>query len=220
MSARFLRDPVLEDWAISHGFGVRGAREPAGLVRPRQVHGRAVAEATAHGPRPLEADAIVSGDPSLPVAVVTADCVPVLVAARSGRWVAAVHAGWRGLAAGVVEAGIDALRERAAGEALRAALGPYIRPCCYEVDEPVLAGLAARFGDALEAALHPARAGHARVDLGVLVRLDLERAGIAPQATGGAAAACTRCDAQRFHSYRRDGPRAGRLVHFVHAREP
>jgi len=206
----WLCDPVLG--GVPHGFGTRDAAAPPDLVRPRQVHGRDVAHVRGGAAEPAEADAIVASQPGAPVGVVTADCVPILLASPDGARVGAVHAGWRGLAAGVIEAGVDALRVAGARE-MRAALGPCIGACCYEVDDPVLAALRARYAAALEPALRSTRAGHARLDLARLARCALESAGVA--AIGTAALACTHCDPRRFHSYRRDGPRSGRLVHWI-----
>jgi len=216
VSAEFLTDPVLAARGVRHGFGLRGAAPPRGLVRPRQVHGCAVARVGEGGrAEPHEADAIVSTDPARAVAVLTADCLPILLCSRSGEAVAAVHAGWRGLAAGVVRAGVEALRAAAGGAPLQAAIGPHIGRCCYEVDEPVLARLRPRFAADLAAALLPTRPGHGRLDLGALARAELARAGIPPDAVGSAAIECTHCDPERFHSYRRDGAGAGRLVSFI-----
>jgi YfiH family protein len=219
---RALVDPVLA--GVDHGFGVRGFSGPAGLLRPRQVHGAAVvtaAECRVSGDPP-QADAIVSDEAGQPIGVVTADCVPILLATADGRVVAAIHAGWRGLVAGVVASGVEALRSRAgvAGAGLRAAIGPSIGRCCYEVDAPVLGPLAERFGPRLAALQDPVsgRPGHARIDLAGLVREDLLDRGLTGERVGQATAACTRCDAERFHSFRRDGDRAGRLVHFIVAR--
>jgi YfiH family protein len=167
---------------------------------------------------PAEADAIVCTTPGLAVAVVTADCVPILAATRDGRAVAAIHAGWRGLAAGVVEAGIEALRVAAPGARLVAAIGPCIGACCYEVDAPVVDALLARFGEDLAPALAATRPGHHRLDLVALVREDLLRAGLEVSAVGTLTGACTHCDPERFHSFRRDGAGAGRLLHHVAAR--
>jgi len=215
-------------------------------VRPRQVHGAAVAEAVDGAAHPERADAILAARGGPAVAVATADCVPVLLAAPGGEAVAAVHAGWRGLAAGVVEAGTEALARRVHGlregplpgepergastasppagvgrAALVAGIGPHVGPCCYEVDAPVVEALRRRFGRDLDAALAPSRrggAGHVLLDLGALVRAALLRAGLAGAAIGAAAARCTSCDAERFPSYRRDGPGAGRVVHYVRPR--
>lgn len=219
MSAGFLRSPLLAGCGVAHGFGERGAMPPEGVRRPKQVHGATVTTAAAcAGPSPPDADAIVSDVADLPVAVVTADCVPILIAAADGRAVAAVHAGWRGLATGVIRSGVDALRELADGAPLVAVAGPRIGACCYEVDAPVLDGLRARFGDALASAVRPTRPEHVALDLGRLARVELERAGLAPDAIDLIADVCTRCDAERFHSYRREGSRSGRLLHFVTAR--
>lgn len=218
-AARLLTHPLLDELDIAHGFGTREAPEPLGVVRPRQVHGAEVAwlrpgaALSRH-----EADAVLSLDPGVPVAVVTADCVPILLAHESGRVVAAVHAGWRGLAHGVVQAAVVALaRESAQPARLRAVIGPCIGACCYEVDAPVLDPLAHRFGAALERATKPARSGHQLLDLAALVCHALVQAGIGAERIGGFDGACTRCDALRFHSYRRDGPAAGRLLHFIQA---
>lgn len=220
MSDDALRHPLLDALGVAHGFGLRGFEPPAGLRRPTQVHGtRAICAADcAESPGP-EADAIVSDDARHAIGVVTADCVPILLAARGGAAVAAVHAGWRGLADGVIGAGVAAL-ERCAKD-LRGAvavIGPHIGPCCYEVDAPVLDAMTQRFGARADAAAQPTRPGHARLDLGALARLALSDAGVDAARTGAIADACTRCDAARFHSYRRDGARSGRMVHFVRAR--
>jgi len=150
----------------------------------------------------------------------------VLMADPDNRVIAAVHAGWRGLAKGVVEAGIDALRHAATRAADRgcdgqilAAIGPHIGACCYEVDEPVLEALESRFPYELRESLTPSKeAGRAYLSLSRLLRAELARLGVGPDQVEEVPRSCTQCDALRFHSYRRDGPRAGRLVHFVCAR--
>jgi YfiH family protein len=212
MSA-WLEHPLLAAAGVRHGFGLRTS--PARDVRrPVQVHGAAVVCADADGPLG-EADAALATRSGVSVGVVTADCVPVLVAA--GGAVAAVHAGWRGLAAGVIPRALGALAEAAPGAAPLAAVGPCIRGCCYEVDGPVLGALRSRFGGALDAALRPARPGHALVDLSALARAALLAAGMEPERVGVVAGACTRCDAARFHSFRRDGAAAGRLLSWIEA---
>src|SRR5262245_7368384 len=128
-----IEHPLLRACGVRHGFGTRGDEPPAGLLRPRQVHGAAVARAQ-DCPGGVEADAVVAATAGPPIGVVTADCVPILAASADGRAVAAIHAGWRGLAAGVIGAGIDALRRAAPRAALRAVIGPHIGLCCYEID--------------------------------------------------------------------------------------
>jgi len=217
----FVTHPLLRAAGVAHGFGLRGSPPVAGLVRPRQVHGRQVARVRGEPPEQgLEADAVVTTAPGVAVGIATADCVPVLLAADAGRAVAAVHAGWRGLALGVVAAGLEALREEAGpAAALVAAIGPHIGPCCYEVDEPVVSALRERFGGALDAALRPSRPGHVQLDLARLTRQELELAGVPPAAVGLLANSCTSCDAARYHSHRRDRARAGRLLHWIRARD-
>jgi YfiH family protein len=216
-----LRHPLLDRTGVAHGFGSRTTATPAGLLRPRQVHGSRVVSGRACAQQPApEADAVVSGEAGVLVGVVTADCVPLLIASESGRAVGAIHAGWRGLARGVVRAGVDALRHLCPDEALLAVVGPHIGPCCYEVDDPVLDALAPAFPGGIGFAQRPTRAGHARLDLGALASRALELAGVPRSAHGAVPDACTSCDALRFHSYRRDGPRAGRLVHHIAARPP
>lgn len=221
MSApRPLEHPLLASCGVVHGFGVRGSAAPAGCVRPLQRHGTRVMVAhPGAGEAAEEADAVVSSVPGLAVAVVTADCVPILLADCQGAHVAAIHAGWRGLAAGVVAEGVRALvRSGAAAPRIRGVIGPHIGPCCYEVDDPVASALRERFASAAGSALRPARPGHFMLDLAALVRDDCLREGLSPDSLAAVEGACTRCDAERFHSYRRDGARAGRLLHFVAAR--
>jgi polyphenol oxidase len=159
------------------------------------------------------------------VSVRTADCVPILVADPLSRGVAALHAGWRGCAAGVVPAGIQALRGLVHAEPGRliAALFPHIRACCFEVGEDVADALTAAAGGA-RAALSEQQLAEAgplpvRVQAGApekphvalesLLILQLMAAGL-PRANIDVVPGCTRCDAERFFSYRRDGQASGR----------
>ncbi len=215
-----LRHALLSNIGVDHGFGLRGLAELAGLRCPRQVHGVAVATAQqcAGQDPPPEADAVVSEEIGVRVAVVTADCLPILLAGDRGRVVAAVHAGWRGLAGGVISACLATLRERLGkSEGVAAVIGPHIGKCCYEVDEPVLGAFEERFSETLPSAMRQTRPGHARLDLGLLAREALRAEGVESDRIGFLAGACTACDAERFYSYRRDGPETGRLVHFIAA---
>ena len=215
----FLQDALLSQVGVDHGFGLRGLEEPAALRRPQQVHGNAVTSAArCQASAAPEADAIVSHEVGVRVAVATAECVPILLASESGHVVAAVHAGWRGLASGVIDAAILALRDRIGeSEKIVAAVGPHIGSCCFEVDEPVLEAMAERFSRALPEASTPTRPGHVGLDLARLVREALTEAGVDLDRIGFQMAACTACDPVRFHSYRRDGAKAGRLIHFIAA---
>lgn len=212
-----LCDPVLEAIGVRHGFGVRGSHPPESTRFPRQVHGVAVVSGESLG-GPVEADAVTSGTPGLPVGVVTADCVPILVASGEGDRVVAIHAGWRGLAAGVIEAGLAA--SSVGPDRLLAAVGPAARGCCYEVDEPVAEALRGRYAGLLEGPLVAGRAGHYQLDLPALAARVLASAGLAPDRIGLAHCLCTICTpGPRFESFRRDGPAAGRLRHFIEPTE-
>ena len=170
-SGRPERDDALrhELLPVEHGFGVRGMPPPRDVVRPAQVHGIDVARVRDGGAEPAEADAIIAVRPGRCVGVVTADCVPLLVASEDGAAVAAIHAGWRGLAAGVIERGIAALREHT-GRALFAVIGPHIGPCCYEVDAPVVDALRSRFDGAVRERFDPAVRARARRPLDARTR--------------------------------------------------
>lgn len=108
---------------------------PTDWATVTQVHGARVVEAETAGELG-EADAIITRRPGLPAAVATADCVPVIIEAEDA--VAVVHAGWRGAAAGVVQATVERLN-RLGSAPMRAAIGPAIGPCCYEVGPEVVA---------------------------------------------------------------------------------
>jgi YfiH family protein len=214
-----LTHPLLADAGIAHGFGQLGARQPAEVIRPVQQHGREVAVVRdGSGIDPAEADAVVSTLPGVAVGVTTADCVPVLIAFDGGRVVAAVHAGWRGIAAGVMPSAFETIARFAVQpRRAKAVIGPHIGACCYEVDAPVIDRLRGRFSKLLDSVLTPVSAAHSMLDLGALVRLELLRAGVGPANVGTFPDACTCCDAERFHSHRRDGARAGRLLHWIAA---
>jgi YfiH family protein len=185
------------------------------LPRPaawlRQVHGTTVveAEAVAAG---AEADASTSLTPGVVCAVLVADCLPVLIASRDGRGVAAVHAGWRGLAGGVIQNAVQALRARL-GEPeaeLVAYLGPAIGPSAFEVGPEVLEKMEQRMPDAARAFV-AAGSGKHHADLFTLGRIALAQVGVS-QVTGGGD--CTVADPARFYSYRRDRV-TGRLAALI-----
>ena len=126
--------------------------------------------------------------------LLTADCLPIAIARADGGRLALLHAGWRGLEAGIAEAGAAAV----GGDPL-AAVGPGIGPCCYEVGEDVASRLRARFGDDV------VRDGHA--DLWLCAERALRRAGVESVAVAGE---CTICTPQRYFSHRRDNGVTGR----------
>ena len=166
----------------------------------KQVHGEQVVDA-AEVSVPTAADAIISATPGQVCAVLTADCLPVLLCDRQAQCVAAIHVGWRGLLAGVIEATVEAFeRRRVAAGSILAWLGPAIGPSAYEVGSDVWEVCSFRYPDHLSA-LVPGRPEHWQMDLYALARGILERAGITSVYGGDC---CTFAD-QRFFSHRRDG---------------
>lgn len=184
------------------------------LVVGRQVHGTRIATVAAadrgRGAADqrhalADVDGLLTGEPGLPLMVAVADCVPVVVVAagRGGALrVAALHAGWRGLLAGILERGVQLLRRH--GSIVAAVVGPSIGPCCFAVGEEV--------GRAFERQ-YPGTWHDGRVDLwGAAVR-QLTDAGVAERAVT-LARVCTSCD-ERFFSHRRDAGRSGRQAGIV-----
>jgi len=163
----------------------------------RQVHGASAVEADALEGRP-EADAGIARRPGTVCAVLVADCIPVLLADRAGTTVAIAHAGWRGLAAGVIEN--TACRMAVDPRGLIAYLGPGIGPGAFEVGADVRDAFLARDADAA-AAFTPHAAGKWLADLFLLARQCLRRARV-HEIHGGEL--CTYSDARRFFSYRRE----------------
>lgn len=179
-----------------------------------QVHGAQVVRVSGDdvGRAPATADAAWTDQPALACTVLVADCLPVLFASSDGRAVAAAHAGWRGLAGGVLEATLAALREGAGVEAgaVLAWLGPCIGPRAFEVGADVLQAFGALDGSDPPFVSRPRPDGSARwlADLHGLARARLAAAGVQQTSSGGL---CTVDDASRFFSFRRDG-RTGRMA--------
>jgi YfiH family protein len=162
-------------------------------------------------------DITASRAPGVGCAVRTADCVPVLCADRATGAVAAIHSGWRGTVVNAAAAGVAALRALAGGPGdLVAAVGPHIGACCFEVGEDVAELLAGASSLGHAAVIRPPGA-RMRVDLRRIVRAQLEAAGLAPDAIDDVAG-CTYCEPDRFHSYRRDPGRSGRMMSAIVAR--
>jgi YfiH family protein len=145
------------------------------------------------------------------VSVRTADCIPILLADRHGRAVAAVHAGWRGTAAGVAGATVDALGDLGVPAAdLVAAIGPGIGPCCYQVDALVRDAMVANHHRA-PTWFTPDGPGHWRLDLWRANRDQLETSGV-PASAISCAGLCTVDDEGDWYSFRREGEGGGRMV--------
>jgi purine-nucleoside/S-methyl-5'-thioadenosine phosphorylase / adenosine deaminase len=169
-------------WQV-HGAAVRRATEPPGEGRPvTQEDGQATA---------------LTGHPAL---VFGADCQPILLAADGA--VAALHAGWRAMAAGIVAEGVAALREQGGTGPVTALIGPGARACCYEVGEEVHAVFTR----------HDARRGERNLDLAAIARAELAGAGVRTVHDAGL---CTMCCFGLFFSHRRDGGVTGRQAGLV-----
>jgi len=210
---------IIPDWPVPARVRAlvltRGDGEPALPGPPawlRQVHGTRVVDAALASGRP-EADAAVARAPGVVCAVQAADCMAVLLADEDGTVVGAAHAGWRGLAAGVIENTITRLAVDPSG--LLAWLGPAISQPSFEVGDEVRAAFVAV---APEAAGCFARNSRDRwqADLYGLARQRLASAGVRNIYGGGF---CTYLDERRFHSYRRD-PACGRMLSFVGSKSP
>ena len=186
---------------------VAGCGLPAEPDWLTQVHGTAVRVEGAAAP--VEADAAVASTPGATVAILTADCLPILLCADSGDEIAAVHAGWRGLAAGIVGATVSTMRTPPAR--LLAWLGPAISQPAFEVGVEVVEAFVAQDAGARTCFLPNAR-GRWQADLYALARRRLAAAGVGAVHGGGL---CTVGDSTRFFSYRRDG-QCGRMAAFVH----
>ena len=200
--------------ALERGWGVQ-------VAWLRQVHGTRVVEVSSVLSRPGKvqaaqeegeeeqgADASWTATPGVACAVLVADCLPVLLASRNGRAVGAAHAGWRGLAGGVVEAAVGAVAQGAGcgPEDLVAWLGPCIGPAQFEVGEDVVQA----FGGGARFMPRPRPDGSVRwlADLPGLARDRLARLGLREVAGGQG---CTVSEPSRFFSFRRDGP-TGRMA--------
>ena len=181
------------------------------LVRATQVHGDRVV-VVENRPAPGETvdagrcDALVTGLAGVGLVVQTADCVPVLLAGEAA--IGAVHAGWRGAAAGVVGAAVAAFLPLAGDRAsVRAWLGPAIGACCYEVGPEVAGRFPAKFS-------RPSEDRRSLLDLAGVVRDQLATAGISGENVF-VHEGCTKCGGVRFASYRRDREKAGRMIAVV-----
>lgn len=186
--------------AVARNRARLGALLPGQPAWLTQVHGTKVVDAVRAQQAP-EADASIATEPGVVCVIMTADCMPVLLADIDGKVVGAAHAGWRGLAAGVLEATVDAMRAAGAGE-LTAWLGPGIGPANFEVGSDVPAAFSRMGADANAAFLPVAgKSGKWLGDLPQLARLALTRAGVKAVHGGHD---CTVADATRFYSFRRD----------------
>jgi YfiH family protein len=206
------------------------------LVQMKQIHSAVVHRVSAPPREPLAGDGTITDTPGLLLAIKAADCVPVLVADVMRRVVGAFHAGWRGTAARIVEKGVGEMRRQFGSEPrdLRAAIGPSIRRCCYQVGPEVRAEFDSQFpysADLFEE-IFDAHAIHVRYpmlfltarapghgELGPELHLDLVEANRRQLEDAGLGAehisivdACTACDTTRFFSHRAEFGKTGRMM--------
>ena len=214
MAAGFFLDaegyhaPALSEFAwLMHAFGTRHTVPPASLATVKQVHSVEIAAHVGGAGVIAEADGITSNFAGVPLGIKTADCLPILLVDPRHRAIAAVHAGWRGVAGNIVARAIVQMSSRfgSAPEDLIAAVGPGIGECCFEVGPEV----AVQFG----------REGRVRIDLTEVVKGQFAKCGV-PCDQVHAAGLCTVCDAGRFHSFRRDGAAAGRMMSVIGILQP
>ena len=181
----------------------------ATLVLAEQVHGAAVVQGIPDGLP--EADGLWTESPGHWVGIRTADCVPLLLSDVDGTRVAAVHSGWRGTEARIAARAVQVLERAGSPVArLRAAIGPCIGACCYEVSEDLAGRFEALFGNGVVS--RPGPKPH--LDLRRAVRLSLLAAGMSDGSIEDVPG-CTACDVAAFFSHRRDKGRTGRHLAFV-----
>ncbi|OWW20033.1 peptidoglycan editing factor PgeF [Noviherbaspirillum denitrificans] len=186
--------------AVSANRALLGARLPAEPAWLTQVHGTRVVNANTAEGAP-EADASIATAPGVVCAIQTADCLPVLFCDVAGRVVGAAHAGWRGLAGGVLENTVAAMRDAGASD-IMAWLGPAIGPQRFEVGQDVYDAFAGK-NPRTVASFQPIAGSNGKylADIYELARLTLQRAGVLHISGGGL---CTVTEQKRFYSFRRD----------------
>jgi len=190
------------DW-LRHGFGTRRAPlSQEGMASLKQIHS-AVSFIATHNALTGDGDALLAREPGVTASIRTADCYPILLAdPGAAHAVAAIHAGWHGTDARIVQRVLERMQAEfgtRAGEVV-AAIGPGIGACCYEVGEEV----GRKFGMP-----GPGKLDLAAANLRQLIEAGVDRRNI--DVLGG----CTKCDEAQFHSWRRDAERAGRMISFI-----
>jgi len=206
------------------------------LVALKQIHSDVIHLFSAKPGEPCRGDASISNRPGLLLAVQTADCVPILIVDPKKRAIAAIHAGWRGTLVRIVEKAVGRLRLEFGSKPaeLRAALGPSIGPCCYEVGADLVTKFTAQFADA-PGYFDDERTGEEPNPLQWLnmmppghqpppknVHLDLRKANRSQLLSAGLRAEnifvsdlCTACRTDLLFSYRHEGPQSGRLLSVI-----
>jgi YfiH family protein len=197
---------------LDHGFGLRDSELPAGVRTVKQIHSRIVLDveewsSSDDAPAP-EGDALISDRAGIRVGIRTADCVPILLVDPAIPVVAAIHAGWRGSAENIAAAAVSELSNKWKTRPgnLRAAIGPSIGACCYEVGAEV----ANRF-ETWNPQMRQAQ-GPVHLDLRAINEEQLRAAGVRDI---WRSEECTFCLPRRFFSFRREREQAGRMLSFI-----
>ncbi len=223
---------------IVHGFGVRETpdeemtkkdfrgrtitqeKQAFPLVALRQVHGDTAIVFTGRDQKPEEfwsqpGDALITQAPGFALTVFTADCLPILLFEPKQKVIAAIHAGWKGTAKGIARRVIGALIEgfHCRAKDIQAALGPYIGPCCYEVDQPVREAFGGE-GWPWDLIARPRAGGNWSLDLSAANVLLMKEQGV-EERNIRRLAYCTCCQRDLFCSYRRENKTKGRQLNFI-----
>lgn len=201
---------------VDHGFcTINDPQCPEGVFICKQVHSAAVIDWQADQlSNTVPADGVFTGSQQ-PIAVITADCLPILIAANNGEKVAAVHGGWKGLQAGIIANAVQRFAEDGIGaDQLQVAIGPSIKPCCYEVSADFIAQFQADQGHLWRLAQpapllppqiappHARQTGSAWFDLSAYALMLLKAAGVRREQVE-VSKVCTYCTSPAFASYRR-----------------
>ena len=189
-----------------HGFGTRWG-SPEANVTLRQIHSSQVWNAHGLNDREREGDALITNEAGRSVGIRTADCVPILLLDSCHRAVGAVHAGWRGTAAGIVRYALEKIAADfgSVPADIYAAIGPCIRDCCYEVGIEVAQQFAPHFPEWGQVM------GSRTIDLAEANRRQMEQAGV-KRGQIFDCQLCTACQSKRFFSYRREPGNPGRMI--------
>ena len=198
-----------------------GAPDEA-LVKNHQVHGTLVRSVTSADAEPpelaatVDADGLVTDEPGVTLTVFSADCLPILFYDPVRRCIAAVHAGWRGTAAGIAACAVEAMISRygCRAEDIRAAIGPGISKCCFETTGDVPESLRAHLGAEAERCITDHENGKFHVDLKLANHIWLERSGIHPEHIA-TCCACTACEPEVFWSHRLVGLERGSMAAMI-----
>lgn len=200
-------DAFQEFFWQKHGFGTRQG-SPEAQIMLRQIHSDRVINADGLRNRDREGDALISDCVGKSIGVRTADCVPVLLLDWRRRAIAAVHAGWRGTLAGIVQRTIEKMHEEFDSDPpdIYAAMGPCIRACCYVVDLEVADRFSSLFPE-----WGSATSNKRTLDLPEANRRQMQETGVNPQRIFDCGL-CTTCQSADFYSFRREPENPGRMV--------